>query len=126
MMIQYGYTILYVEDTARTLTFYRDVLGLSVKAEHGSYIEFETGQTTLAFNTREDVQRLIPDYTIPSGKAQQTLEIGFVTDDVPTLFQKVEAAGYKTVLTPVEKPWGQVVAYVLDPDGHLIELGTPM
>ncbi|MDQ6467426.1 VOC family protein [Exiguobacterium acetylicum] len=125
-MIQYGYTILYVEDTARTLTFYRDVLGLSVKAEHGSYIEFETGQTTLAFNTREDVQRLIPDYTIPSGKAQQTLEIGFVTDDVPTLFQKVEAAGYKTVLTPVEKPWGQVVAYVLDPDGHLIELGTPM
>jgi len=125
-MIQYGYTILYVEDTARTLTFYRDVLGLSVKAEHGSYIEFETGQTTLAFNTREDVQRLIPDYTIPSGKAQQTLEIGFVTDDVPTLFQKVEAAGSKTGLTPVEKPWGQVVAYVLDPDGHLIELCTPM
>ncbi|WP_396136356.1 VOC family protein [Exiguobacterium sp. BRG2] len=39
-MIQYGYTILYVEDTAQTLTFYRDVLGLSVKAEHGSYIEF--------------------------------------------------------------------------------------
>ncbi|WP_426272202.1 VOC family protein [Exiguobacterium sp. R-17] len=126
MMIQYGYTILYVEDTVRTLTFYRDVLGLSVKAEHGSYIEFETGQTTLAFNTREDVQQLIPDYTIPSGKAQQTLEIGFVTDDVPTLFQKVEAAGYKTVLAPVEKPWGQVVAYVLDPDGHLIELCTPM
>lgn len=125
-MIQYGYTILYVEDTARTLTFYRDVLGLSVKAEHGSYIEFETGQTTLAFNTREDVQQLIPDYTIPSGKAQQTLEIGFVTDDVPTLFQKVEAAGCKTVLAPVEKPWGQVVAYALDPDGHLIELCTPM
>ncbi|KTR61540.1 glyoxalase [Exiguobacterium indicum] len=125
-MIQYGYTILYVEDTARTLTFYRDVLGLSVKAEHGSYIEFETGQTTLAFNTREDVQQLIPDYTIPSGKTQQTLEIGFITDDVPTLFKKVVEAGYATVLAPAQKPWGQVVAYVLDPDGHLIELCTPM
>ncbi|WP_396218368.1 VOC family protein [Exiguobacterium sp.] len=84
------------------------------------------GQTTLAFNTREDVQQLIPDYTIPSGKAHQTLEIGFVTDDVPTLFQKVVEAGYETVLAPVKKPWGQVVAYVLDPDGHLIELCTPM
>jgi lactoylglutathione lyase len=126
LIIQYGYTILYVEDTARTLTFYRNVLGLSVKAEHGSYIEFETGQTTLGFNTREDVQRLIPDYTIPSRKAQKTLEIGFVTDDVPAPFQKVEAAEYKNVLTPVEKPWGQVLAYVLDPDGRLIELCTPM
>lgn len=103
-MIQYGYTILYVEDTARMLTFYRDVLGLSVKAEHGSYIEFETGQTTLAFNTREDVQQLIPDYMIPSGKTQQTLEIGFITDDVPTLFQKVVEAGYETVLAPAQKP----------------------
>ena len=125
-MIQYGYTILYVEDTARTLTFYRDVLGLSVKAEHGSYIEFETDQTTLAFNTREDVQQLIPDYPIASGKTQQTLEIGFITDDVPTLFQKVVEAGYETILAPTQKPWGQVVAYVLDPDGHLIELCTPM
>lgn len=125
-MIQYGYTILYVEDTARTLTFYRDVLGLPVKAEHESYIEFETGQTTLAFNTREDVQQLIPDYPIPSEKTQQTLEIGFITDDVPTLFQKVVEAGYETVLAPTQKPWGQVVAYVLDPDGHLIELCTPM
>lgn len=106
-MIQYGYTILYVEDTARTLAFYRDVLGLPVKAEHGSYIEFETGQTTLAFNTREDVQQLIPDYTIPSGKTQQTLEIGFITDDVPTLFQKVVEAGYETVLAPVQNHGGK-------------------
>ncbi|KOP29913.1 VOC family protein [Exiguobacterium acetylicum] len=125
-MIQYGYTILYSEDSSRTLTFYRDVLGLSVKAEHGSYIEFETGQTTLAFNTREDVQQLIPGYAIPSGNVQQTLEIGFVTDDVPALYINVAEAGYETVLAPVEKPWGQVVAYVLDPDGHLIELCSPM
>lgn len=81
-MIQYGYTILYSEDSSQTLTFYRDVLGLPVKAEHGSYIEFETGQTTLAFNTREDVQQLIPNYVIPSGKTSQTLEIGFVTDEI--------------------------------------------
>jgi catechol 2,3-dioxygenase-like lactoylglutathione lyase family enzyme len=30
------------------------------------------------------------------------------------------------VVGPLEKPWGQVVAWVRDPNGILVELATPM
>ncbi|WP_214846790.1 VOC family protein [Exiguobacterium sp. s193] len=124
-MIRYGYTILYVHDPKQTLMFYHDLLGLPIKAQHGSYVEFETDSTILAFNTKADVRTLIP-YDIPEVTGPQSLEIGFVTDDVNGVYERIVTAGHTSVLPPTVKPWGQTVAYVLDPDGHLVELCSPM
>ncbi|WP_114569963.1 VOC family protein [Exiguobacterium flavidum] len=123
--MKYGYTILYVEDADRTKHFYRDLLGLSIRAEHGSYVEFETGSTVLAFNTRAEAKGIVP-YDLPEGPARQTLELGFVTDQVDGTYDRLIEDGVESVLAPTDKPWGQRVAYVLDPDGHLIELCSPM
>ncbi|WP_214720543.1 VOC family protein [Exiguobacterium sp. s192] len=124
-MVRYGYTILYITDPAKTRSFYHGLLGLPIKAEHGSYTEFETGTTVLASNTKEDVRSMIP-YELPDKTGQQSIELGFVTDDVQQLYETIRAAGHETILPPTEKPWGQIVAYVLDPDGHLIELCSPV
>ncbi|WP_449403265.1 VOC family protein [Exiguobacterium artemiae] len=124
-MVDYGYTILYITDPVKTRLFYHGLLGLSIKAEHGSYTEFETGSTILAFNTKEDVRSMIP-YEIPDKTGQQSIELGFVTEDVAHVYEQIKNAGHQTVLPPTEKPWGQTVAYVLDPDGHLIELCSPI
>jgi lactoylglutathione lyase len=40
--------------------------------------------------------------------------------------QRAVAAGAQLVREPVEKPWGQTVAYVRDPNGTLVELGEPV
>jgi len=37
---------------------------------------------------------------------------------------QAEAAGARKVADPVTKPWGQVVAYVRDLNGLLVELTT--
>ena len=124
-MVHYGYTILYITDPVKTRRFYNGLLGLPIKAEHGSYTEFDTGSTILAFNTKEDVRSMIP-YEIPDKTVQQSIELGFVTEDVAHVYEQIKNAGYQTVLPPTEKPWGQTVAYVLDPDGHLIELCSPI
>lgn len=124
-MIRYGYTILYIDDPKQTLMFYHELLGLPIKAQHGSYVEFDTGTTTLAFNTKEDVRTLI-SYDIPDKTGPQSLEIGFVTDDVKGVYERIIVAGFPSILAPTVKPWGQTVAYVLDPDGHLVELCSPM
>jgi len=45
---------------------------------------------------------------------------------VEGVFGKLKAAGVPVLLEPVEKPWGQKVAYVEDPDGHYIEICSPI
>lgn len=126
MNLKMGYVILYVEDLEKTKHFYRELLGLALRNEFGTYIEFDTGSTILSFNTREDV-REITGLPIPNGvRKEQTFELGFVTDEVEAVVERLHAAGVPVLMNPVEKPWGQKVAYVEDPDGHYIEICSPI
>lgn len=122
MKLSLRYLILYVTDFATSLRFYRDVLGVPVRAEHGTYVEFDTGSTILAFNTRENVREAI-GLTVPEAQAgSQTFELGFVVEDVAATIEELRGKGVVIVKEPVVKPWGQTVAYVADPDGHYIEI----
>ncbi|KAB2330583.1 VOC family protein [Bacillus mesophilum] len=126
MNLKLGYVILYSLDLSKTKHFYQELLGLTLRNEIGTYIEFETGNTILAFNTRED-GRAITKLPIPDELSkEQTFELGFVTEDVEMMIEKLRAAGVPILLEPVEKPWGQKVAYAEDPDGHYIEICTPV
>ena len=52
--------------------------------------------------------------------------ITLITDDVVAATQRAAAAGARVYLVPTVKPWGQTVSYVLDPNGILVEIGTPV
>lgn len=54
------------------------------------------------------------------------MEIGFATENVEETLAHAIKEGAVLVEKPKTKPWGQVVAYVKDPDGFLIEICTPM
>jgi lactoylglutathione lyase len=45
-------------------------------------------------------------------------------DDVDETVGAMRAAGAPVVAEPVDQPWGERVAQVRDPDGHLVHLGT--
>lgn len=124
MNISLRYVILYVADHQRTLHFYRDLLGLPVRAEHGTYVEFDTGSTILSFNTKESVTELIGLQMPESPLHSQTFELGLVVPDVAACIEKLRSAGVPVIKEPTVKPWGQTVAYVTDPDGHYIEICT--
>lgn len=53
-------------------------------------------------------------------------EIALVTDDPHTAYEKAVSAGANGVSPPAEKPWGQIVSYVRDIDGCLIEICSPV
>lgn len=126
MNVKMGYVILYVENLEKTKHFYGELLGLELKNEFGTYIEFNTGTTVLSFNTREDVRELT-GLPIPNGvRKEQTFELGFVTEEVEVTVEHLREAGVPILMDPVEKPWGQKVAYVEDPDGHYIEICSPI
>lgn len=124
MKLTMKYIILYVSDLNQSLIFYRDLLGLSVIMQQGTYIEFKTGETILSINTREDVKE-ITGLSVPVKKvSSQTFELGFVVEDVTLTIDFLRQRGVTILKEPVVKPWGQTVAYVEDPDGHFIEICT--
>jgi len=45
-----SYVIVYVQDTKKSVPFYRDILGMTVKSEEDGWVELETGSTTLALH----------------------------------------------------------------------------
>ena len=82
MKLSMKYVILYVNDFEKTMAFYNGILGLPIKMQQDTYVEFDTGETTLSINTRNSVKELI-GLNIPEGSTStQTFEVGFVVENV--------------------------------------------
>jgi uncharacterized glyoxalase superfamily protein PhnB len=128
--MRYGYTIVYVADVAATLAFYEQAFGLARRFLHesGQYGELDTGTTVLAFSRHDLAGTLFPGgYTAVQPDQPPTgVELGLVTEDVATAYERAVEAGALPLLPPAQKPWGQVVGYVRDLNGVLIELCSPM
>ncbi len=125
--MQFGYTILYVDDVASTLDFYVKAFGLPTRYVHesGSYGELETGATALAFVSHSLLRQIGKTPQAPA-LDKPTSEIALVTEDVAAATERALAAGAKLVSEPQQMPWGQTIAYVGDLNGFLVELCTPV
>ena len=129
-MIKLSYTILYVQDVEKTLTFYEKAFAFGRKfiTPDNSYGELLTGDTTLSFAATTLAKTNLVDGFIESSLTQKPfgIEIGFTTENVEETLQNAIKAGGTLAAEPKTKPWGQVVAYVRDLDGFLIEICTPI
>ena len=129
-MIKFAYTILYVEDVSKTVQFYEQAFGFKTKfiTPDNSYGEVITGETTLSFASKTLASSNLSDGFIESNIREKPLgiEIGFTTDDVSATMKQAVASGATLCEEAKEKPWGQIVGYVRDLDGFLIEICTPM
>ncbi|MCJ0763363.1 VOC family protein [Variovorax terrae] len=125
--MQFGYTIIYVEDVAQTITFYEAAFGLQRRFLHegGDYGELETGSTALAFSSLKLMAQLGKNPQRASAGAP-CFEIAFTTPDVAAAVARAVSAGARLVQAPEQMSWGQTVAYVADRNEVLVELCTPM
>lgn len=129
-MIKFAYTIFYVKDVEKTVAFYEKAFGFTRKfiTSENDYGELAAGETTLAFaSTNLAYSNLKNGFTESSVTNKPFgIEIGFTTDDVDATVTAAVNAGAVIVEPSAKKPWGQVVAYVRDLDGFLIEICTAM
>ncbi len=124
-----GYVILYVPDVPAAVAFYESAFGLKRRFVHETltYAELETGATALAFVDETLASGSIPAFTRSRpANAPAGIEVGLVCDDVSAAYQVALRSGAAAQLAPVQKPWGQTVAYVRDLNGCLVELCSPM
>lgn len=129
-MAKLTHLIFYVKDILKGLSFYKEAFGIDVKFLHESemYAELNTGDVALAFASDLLGKDNLPSGYIPNDIKQlpQSGEVVFTVKDVPKAYKKAVQAGGLALVPPKEKPWGQTVAYVRDPNGVLIEIASEM
>lgn len=122
-------TALYVDDLARAIAFYRDILGLAALNQDTRFAAFDVGgrSVLLLFKRGATLETVhLPGGTIPPHDGHGPLHIAFaVTADE---LQAWEARlGEQGVAIEARTAWsrGGHSIYFRDPDDHLLELVTP-
>lgn len=129
-----------VEDLERSLTFYRDLLGLEVRAradEAGAHLDAMLGLDGVRVTTVKlagsDGPTLVEllRFEAPATPPRRPLatntpgptHIAFTVDDLEGLWRRLDAAGIVFLAPPQSSPDGRVrVTYCRDPEGNFVEL----
>ena len=127
-MMKFGYTIIYTNDVEKSIEFFENAFGFKRQFIHESgYGELDTGDTALSFASHDLGSSNLPNgYIKTDSEKPLGIEIALVTDDVQKAYQSSLKFGATLIKEPVQKPWGQLVAYVRCPDGTLVEICSPV
>ncbi len=129
-MIQFAYTILYVQDVVKSIEFYEKAFGFTRKfiTPENDYGELLVGETTLSFASKSLARSNLKNGFIESSLVNKPfgIEIGFTTENVEETLLRAVQVGAIIIEDPKVKPWGQVVAFIRDLDGFLVEICTPI
>ena len=125
--MKFKWTILYVNDVATTIGFYERAFGFRKKfvTADGDYGELETNETTLSFAQIKMIKSMGKDAPPADGK-RPSFELAFETDDVKAGLSRAIQAGATLSMPATKQDWGQTISYVIDPNGFLIEICTPV
>ena len=119
---------LFVDDMAKMIRFYRDVLGFEIKeAEDSSNVYLVKDGTLFLLYGRNDFEKMTGrSYEYIKG-LNGHFEIALYVDafdKVDAVFRKAVENGATAVMEPELEPWGQRTCYIADPEGNLIEIAS--
>lgn len=128
MSVHLGYVFLFVEDVAAAVSFYERAFGLACRYmdEEGMFAELDTGATVLSFaqdDFASEANGIRHRRHAPADEAP-AVSFTFVSDDVAADWSRAVEAGATPVAPPTAKPWGQVVGYLRDPQGFIVEVAS--
>src|SRR5262245_21270972 len=111
------YAIIFVSDMKRSITFYRDVVGLPLKFESSHWTEFATDGATIALHAASDLG--VPSATAdaPAGRCRPGLNVGNLD-----LFHKKMIDNKAPCVQEPKKTFGERIALYRDPDGLILSV----
>jgi uncharacterized glyoxalase superfamily protein PhnB len=125
-----GWVIVYVPDVEEAIALYERAFGLerTFIDPSGTFGQLATGDTALAFAHESLAVGNFPGgVQLPDRQGQPfNVELALVFDDPLAAFAVAIDAGCTALSAPEEQPHGQVVGWVRDPWGTLIEVCSPL
>lgn len=114
--------LIVVNDMEKSKAFYKDLFGLNVVLDNDGNVILTEG---LVLQDASIWKRFIEKDIIPRNHAA---ELYFEEADIQGFVEKLENyhEPIQYVNRLMEHSWGQKVVRFYDPDGNLIEVGTPM
>lgn len=124
-MIQSAFPILSTPDLARSLSFYRDLLGGTVSFQfpdegEPGYVGIDLGSSHLGIGQDDAASAA----TNTAAGGPQRMSLWLYVDDCDEVVRTVAARGYPVVEPPTDQQWGERVARVEDPDGNTVIIGA--
>ena len=116
--MQLAYAIVFVSDMSRAVSFYRDVLGLSVRFETTHWTELATEGATLALHLAE---HRAPDRAPAQGEPAGRCRPGLSVENLDVFHAKMLASNVACVQEP-KQVFGARIAQYLDPDGLVLSV----
>ena len=114
----------FVQDIRAATAFYRDVVGLAVKADHGDFVLFDDH---FALHDGASLSRTVWGAEVApeaGGFGRRNLLLYFEDDDIDACFARLKDR--VTLIHPLQRQaWGQRVFRLYDLDGHVVEIGEP-
>lgn len=114
-----NYAIVFVSDMTRSVSFYRDVIGLPLRFESPGWTEFATDGATLVLHPSEQSNSETDNSQgTAAGRCRPGLSVPNLTE-----FHARMVANNVVCLQEPEEIFGARVALYVDPDGLAISVG---
>jgi lactoylglutathione lyase len=121
--------VLFVQDFEKSLTFYRDTLGLPIAVLESNFAAFQMDNQDFAINDITEAAKMVnlplEAFEAQSGKADHVMLCADV-ENVDAEYERLKAKGVEFTKAPVDQPWGIRAAYFRDPEGNIWEIKHPL
>jgi uncharacterized glyoxalase superfamily protein PhnB len=119
--------IIAVEELPRSLAFYRTVTMWAVSVETPVYAELRSPNgLRLGLYDRRGFGRNIKRVPEPISGPVATTELYLVVEDIAASMTRARNAGASLLDDASDRPWGDHVGYVADPDGYVVAFARPI
>ncbi|MHC8492363.1 VOC family protein [Thalassospira sp. SM2505] len=102
-----------VDDIAKAVSFYEDILGLDTVMDHGWIRTFAVAGQTMTTQV---------NFATEGGSGTPVPEMSIEVDNLDEMLGKMTYAGIRIEYGPADEPWGVRRFYVRDPFGKLVNI----
>jgi predicted enzyme related to lactoylglutathione lyase len=117
--------ILAVDDLRSATRFYGDAFGWDPVVSTPVYVEYTLTNIRVGLYDRRGFGRNV-GMTPERARGLTTCELYLYVGDLEAAIARVERAGGRPLAPLAPRDWGDVVAYLADPDGNVIALAQPL
>lgn len=110
---------LLVDDFDRSLNFYKNTLGLTVKSQDGKFADFEFGNTSIAIFEKSGATAMFPVKYMGKGGG---VVLAVQVDNFDEVIKELKSKQVEIFEGPKTTEWGQTVLYFQDPDKNIWEV----